>query len=77
MAEALLVCESELRVGGSYGREDFSGWVKAFYDAGRLACVALDAVIGPQVWLAGFPLAGSDPGEGRQFIFDDAAEHGN
>ncbi|MER7756674.1 hypothetical protein [Kitasatospora sp. NPDC097643] len=77
VAEALLVSEPESRVGGPYGQEDFSDGVKAFYDAGRLACVALDAVIGPQVWLDGFPLAGSDPGQGQQFLLDHAAEHGN
>ncbi|MEY7975039.1 hypothetical protein AB8O53_01605 [Streptomyces pilosus] len=49
----------------------------AFYDAGRLACVALDAVTGPQVFLSGFPLTGSDPEHGRQFLLDHAAEHGN
>jgi hypothetical protein len=55
VAEALLVSEPGSRVGGPYGQEDFSDGVKAFYDAGQLSCVALDAVIGPQVWLAGFP----------------------
>ncbi|MFE2141532.1 hypothetical protein ACFXA3_07200 [Streptomyces sp. NPDC059456] len=59
MAEALLVSEPESRVGGPYGQEDFSDGVKAFYDAGQLACVALDAVIGPQVCLAGFPWQGA------------------
>lgn len=77
VAEALLVSEPESRVGGPYDQEDFPDGVKAFYDAGRLACVALDAVIGPQVWLAGFPLAGSDPGRGQQFLLDHASEHGN
>jgi hypothetical protein len=77
VAEALLVSEPQARVGGPYGQEDFPDGVKAFYDAGKLACVALDAVIGPQVFLAGFPLAGSDPGQGQQFLLDHAAEHGN
>ncbi|MFE2853905.1 hypothetical protein ACFXJO_22600 [Streptomyces lavendulae] len=77
VAEALRVSGPEARNGGPYGQEDFPDGVKAFYDAGRLACVALDAVTGPQVWLAGFPLAGSDPGEGQQFLLDHAAEHGN
>ncbi|MFE1406906.1 hypothetical protein ACFW5D_25270 [Streptomyces sp. NPDC058770] len=77
VAEALLVTEPESRVDGPYGQENFSDGVKAFYDAGRLACVALDAVIGPQVWLADFPLAGSDAGQGQQFLLDYAAEHGN
>ncbi|MEU8926095.1 hypothetical protein AB0D10_35045 [Kitasatospora sp. NPDC048545] len=77
VAEALMVSEPRSRVGGPYGQEDFPNGVKAFYDVGRLACVALDAVIGPQVWLAGFPLAGSDPGWGQQFLPDHASEHGN
>ncbi|KRV50721.1 hypothetical protein AQ490_14415 [Wenjunlia vitaminophila] len=77
VAEALLVPEPDSRVGGPYGQEDFPDGVKAFYDAGRLACVGLDAVIGPQVWLAGFPLAGSDSGRGQRFLLDHAAEHGH
>lgn len=64
------------RVGGPYVQEDFPDGVKAFYDAGTLACVALDAVIGPQVFLSGFPLTGSDPEQGQQFLLDHAAEHG-
>ncbi|MFI9268616.1 hypothetical protein ACIG5C_30145 [Streptomyces werraensis] len=58
-------------------QENFPDGVKAFYDGGRLACVALDAVTGPQVYLSGFPLAGSDPEQGQQFLLDHAAEHGN
>ncbi|MCT9114332.1 hypothetical protein N4G69_54570 [Streptomyces mirabilis] len=77
VAEALLVSEPEARAGGPYRQEDFPGGVKAFYDVGKLACVALDAVAGPQVFLAGFPLAGSDPAQGHQFLLDHAAEHGN
>lgn len=77
VAEALLVSEPQARVGGPYGQQDFRDGVKAFYDAGKLACVALDAVVGPQVFLAGFPLAGSDHGHGQQFLLDHAAEHGN
>jgi hypothetical protein len=77
VAGVLLVSEPESRVGGPYDQEDYPDGVKAFYDAGRLACVALDAVLGPQVWLAGFPLAGSDPGQGQQFLLDHAAAHGN
>ncbi|MGW6485604.1 hypothetical protein [Streptomyces sp. NPDC055056] len=77
VAEALMVSETETWVGGPYEQEDFSGGVKAFYAAGKLVCVALDAVAGPQVFLAGFPLAGSDPAEGHQFLLDHAAEHGN
>ncbi|MGW2183311.1 hypothetical protein ACWCXX_35770 [Streptomyces sp. NPDC001732] len=77
VAQALLVSEPQARVGGDYGQENFPGGMKAFYDEGTLACVALDAVIGPQVFLAGFPLAGSHPGQGQQFLLDHAAEHGN
>ena len=77
VAAELLVSEPLSRVGGPYEQEDFPDGVKAFYDAGRLACVALDAVAGPQVFLAGFPLAGSDPAQGHQFLLDYAAEHEN
>lgn len=77
VAEALLVCGPQARVGGPYGQEDFPDGVKVFYDAGELACVALDAVIGPQVFLDGFPLAGYDAGQGQQRLLDHAAEHGN
>ncbi|MGW3714401.1 hypothetical protein ACWDN6_30140 [Streptomyces albogriseolus] len=77
VAQALLVPGPQERVGGPYVQEDFPDGVKAFYDAGTLACVALDAVTGPQVFLSGFPLAGSDPEQGQQFLLDHAAEHGN
>ncbi|SHL17946.1 hypothetical protein [Actinacidiphila paucisporea] len=77
VARALLAPEAQERVGGPYAQEDFADGLKAFYDAGKLACVALDAVTGPQVFLSGFPLAGSDPEQGQQFLLDHAAEHGN
>ncbi|CAG6390547.1 hypothetical protein NMG29_09255 [Streptomyces cocklensis] len=77
VARALLVPEPQGRVGGPYAQEDFPDGLKAFYDAGKLACVALDAVTGPQVFLSGFPLAGSDSEQGQQFLLDHAAEHGN
>ncbi|MGQ4361718.1 hypothetical protein [Streptomyces sp. SAS_272] len=77
VAQALLVSGPQERVSGPYAQEDFPAGVKAFYDAGKLACVALDAVIGRQVILSGFPLAGSDLEQGRQFLLDHAAEHGN
>ncbi|MFI2239396.1 hypothetical protein [Streptomyces chrestomyceticus] len=77
VAEALMVSGPQERVAGLYEQEDFPDGVKAFYEAGRLACVALDAVTGPQVFLSGFPLAGSDPEQGHQFLLDHAAEHGN
>ncbi|MCX5174383.1 hypothetical protein [Streptomyces virginiae] len=77
VAQALLVAGPQERVGGPYAQEDFPDGLKAFYEAGKLACVALDAVTGPQVFLSGFPLAGSDPEQGRQFLLDHAAEHGN
>lgn len=53
---------------GPYGQEGCPNGVKAFYDAGALACVALDAVTAPQVFRAGSSLADSDPGRGRQFL---------
>jgi hypothetical protein len=77
VAQALLVPGPQKRVGGPYAQEDFPDGVKAFYDSGKLACVALDAISGPQVFLSGFPLAGSDPKQGQQFLLDHAAEHGN
>ncbi|MFB7252589.1 hypothetical protein [Streptomyces nojiriensis] len=77
VAQALLVPGPQERMGGPHAQEDFPDGVKTFYDAGKLACVALDAVTGPQVFLSGFPLAGSDPEQGRQFLLDHAAEHGN
>ncbi|MEU5510391.1 hypothetical protein ACFTZ8_26185 [Streptomyces fungicidicus] len=77
IAEALFVPGPQERVGGPYAQEDFQNGVKAFYDAGKLACVALDAVTGPQVFLSGFPLAGSDPEQGQQFLLNHAAEHGH
>lgn len=77
VAEALLVSGLQERVGGPYEQEDFPDGVKAFYEESSLACVALDAVTGPQVFLSGFPLAGSDPEQGHQFLLDHAAEHGN
>ncbi|MFE6719135.1 hypothetical protein ACFVDU_16355 [Streptomyces albidoflavus] len=77
VAQALRVPGPRERAGGPYAQENFPGGVKAFYDAGELACVALDAVAGPQVFLSGFPLAGGDPEQGQQFLLDHAAEHGN
>ncbi|MGW1910442.1 hypothetical protein ACWCQS_06745 [Streptomyces sp. NPDC002076] len=65
------------RAGGSYAQEDFADGVKVFYDGGKLACVAMDAVTGPQAFLAGFALAGRDPEEAYQYLLDHAAEHGN
>ncbi|MET9117781.1 hypothetical protein ABZX38_26775 [Streptomyces longwoodensis] len=77
VAETLLVPEPQLHMDGLYGQHNLPNGVKAFYDAGKLACVALDAVVGPQVFLAGFPLTGSDHGQGQQFLLDQAAEHGH
>ncbi|MFG2604826.1 hypothetical protein ACGFT2_14945 [Streptomyces sp. NPDC048514] len=77
VADALRVSEPQKRVGGPYRQEDFAGGVKVFYDAGKLACIALDAVTGPQVLLAGFTLAGRDPEQAHQFLLDYAAEHGS
>ncbi|MFJ9714000.1 hypothetical protein [Streptomyces sp. NPDC101234] len=39
--------------------------------------MAMDAVTGPQVFLAGFALAGRDPEKSYQYLLDHAAEHGN
>ncbi|MFD0433331.1 hypothetical protein ACWEGX_21920 [Streptomyces chartreusis] len=39
--------------------------------------MALDAVTGPQVLLAGFALAGRDPEEAYPYVLAHAAEHGN
>ncbi|MFF2851363.1 hypothetical protein ACFVT5_34295 [Streptomyces sp. NPDC058001] len=50
VAEALHVSGPLERGGGPYGQEDFPDGVQVFYDAGRLACVALDAMTGPQVF---------------------------
>ncbi|MEU9288962.1 hypothetical protein AB0D57_30900 [Streptomyces sp. NPDC048275] len=77
VADALQGCGPLKRVGGPYAQEDFAGGVKVFYDEGKLACVALDAVTGPQVFLAGFALAGRDPEQAHQYLLDHAAEHGN
>jgi hypothetical protein len=77
VADALRVSAPENRVGGAYEQEDFADGVKMFYDAGELACVALDAVTGPQVLLAGFALAGRDPEQAHQFLLHYAAEHGS
>jgi hypothetical protein len=77
VADALQVSEPQNRVGGPYGQEDFAAGVKVFYDAGKLACIALDAVTGPQVLLAGFALAGREPEQAQQFLLDYAAEHGS
>ncbi|MFF4756865.1 hypothetical protein ACWD5R_44765 [Streptomyces sp. NPDC002514] len=76
VAEALLVSEPQARIGGPYEQEDFSDGVKAFYDAGKLACVALDAVMGPQVFLADFPLAGGDPGQVSAYTVTSPASYG-
>ncbi|MFC8201482.1 hypothetical protein ACFUTV_39715 [Streptomyces sp. NPDC057298] len=77
VAEALQVAGPHQRAGGPYAQEDFADGVKVFYDEGKLACVAMDAVTGPQVFLAGVALAGRDPEEAYQYLLDHAAEHGN
>jgi len=77
VAEALRVSEPQKWVGGPYAQEDFADGVKVFYDAGALACIALDAVTGPQVLLAGIALAGRVPEQAHQFLLDHAAEHGS
>lgn len=49
--------------------------MKTFYDEGGLAGVALDAVTGPQVFFAGFPLTGSNPGQAQDFLGGYGGEH--
>ncbi|MFC0052276.1 hypothetical protein [Streptomyces actinomycinicus] len=77
VAAALRVGGPPTQVGGPYGQEAFADGVTVFYDAGTLACIALDAVTGPQVLLAGFALGGSDPQQAQQCLLDYAAEHGS
>ncbi|MFD5858388.1 hypothetical protein [Streptomyces chartreusis] len=77
VAEALQASGPLQRADGPYAQEDFADGVKVFYEEGRMACVALDAVTGPQVLLAGFALAGRDPEEAYPYLLDHAAEHGN
>ncbi|MFE3412852.1 hypothetical protein ACFXMT_32410 [Streptomyces mirabilis] len=77
VADALQVSGPQERAGGPYRREDFADGVATFYDAGKLACVALDALTGPQVYLAGFALGGPRPEQAHQYLLDYAAEHGN
>ncbi|MEU3224716.1 hypothetical protein ABZ695_16350 [Streptomyces sp. NPDC006976] len=60
---------------GPYGQEDFPDGVKVFYDDGRLACVAFDAISGPQILLSSFELAGRNSAEAQKFLFDFASEH--
>ncbi|MFI8793625.1 hypothetical protein [Streptomyces sp. NPDC055105] len=77
VAVALQAFTPHEQVGGPYMQENFADGVKVFYDGGKLACVSLDAAVGPQVFLAGWALAGRDPEQAHQFLLDHAAEHGN
>nr|WP_205614893.1 hypothetical protein [Streptomyces chartreusis] len=77
VAESLQASGPLQRVDGPYAQEDFADGVKVFYEEGKMACVALDAVTGPQVLLAGFALAGSDPEVAYPYLLAHAAEHGN
>ncbi|UXY33278.1 hypothetical protein [Streptomyces albidocamelliae] len=77
VADTLRACGPPKQAGGPYGQEEFADGVSVFYDAGTLACVALDAFTGPQVLLAGFALAGRTPQQGHQFLLNYAAEHGS
>ncbi|MER6127871.1 hypothetical protein ABT173_35875 [Streptomyces sp. NPDC001795] len=77
VADALQVSGPYERVGSPYAQEDFGDGVSVFYDAGKLACVALDAATGPQVVLADIPLTGRDPQQTQQWLLDYAAEHGS
>lgn len=49
VTDALQVSGPQERAGGPYRWEDFADGVAAFYDAGKLACVALDAVTGAAI----------------------------
>ncbi|MFJ7630956.1 hypothetical protein ACIQZN_31190 [Streptomyces sp. NPDC097595] len=60
---------------GPYGQEDFPDGVKVFYDENRLACVAFDAIQGPQILLFGFDLSGRKSTEAQPLLFDFAEEH--
>jgi len=75
-ADALQVPAPRALVGGPYAQEDFANGVSVFYDAGKLACVALDAVAGPQIFLAGVPLTGRDHEDISQYLLEYAAEYG-
>ncbi|WP_371629029.1 hypothetical protein OG892_11155 [Streptomyces sp. NBC_00341] len=81
VAVALQVLAPHEQVGGPYSQENFADRVKVFYDddddGGGLACVSLDAFVGPQAFLAGGALAGRDPEQAHQFLLDHASEHGN
>lgn len=77
VAEALQVSGPHQQARGPYAQEDFADGVKVFYDEDKLACVAMDAITGPQVFLAGYALAGRDPEEAYQYLLNHAAEHGN
>ncbi|MDX2913138.1 MULTISPECIES: hypothetical protein [Streptomyces] len=77
VAEALQASGPHQKVGGPYAQEDFADGVQVFYGEGRLACVAMDAVAGPQVFLTDFALAGRDPEEAYQYLLDHAADHGH
>lgn len=73
-----LQAPSRALVEGPYAQQNFTDGVKVFfYDEGMLTCVAMDAVTGPQVFLADFALAGRDPEQAHQYLLDHAAEHGN
>ncbi|MGW6145213.1 hypothetical protein ACWFRM_33800 [Streptomyces sp. NPDC055144] len=77
VAVALQASTPREQVGGPYGQENFADGVKVSCDEEKLACVSLDAVVGPQVFLVGWALAGRDPEQAHHFLLDHAAEHGN
>ena len=75
VAAALHVSEPQSRAGGPFDREDYPDGVKTFYDEDELVGVALDAVMGPQAFFAGFSLNGSDPRRGREYFLDYCRDH--
>ncbi|MFG3370988.1 hypothetical protein ACGF0K_39440 [Streptomyces sp. NPDC048156] len=53
VALALQASAPHEQVGCPYEQENSADGVEVFYDEGKLACVSLDALVGPQVFLRG------------------------
>ncbi|MDH6711155.1 hypothetical protein P3T27_007907 [Kitasatospora sp. MAA19] len=77
--------QAEPRHGVLTQRADFRAptapaWLPAvtlsYREPGILACVAVDALQGPQVWLDTLRLVGQVPSELAERVFDYVAEHG-
>ncbi|MFD8869128.1 hypothetical protein ACFV1F_33205 [Streptomyces sp. NPDC059590] len=59
------------------GQENFSDvGVSVYYASGKLACVAVDARVGPQIVLAGVALTGRVPSETEAWLCGYVEEHG-